>query len=196
MNMVGRSSQPMMAAFMKPGDKKNLQSLKTMCAPTKHGAGDGVCNMMDLMKLGQVHDKLHKDSQPSCTSKLALEAFDCINNPLLASDPKNRADMLAFKRTCEAPHGSQCMAKMATFNTWWPKGGVCCPPGDKCNTVKEVTGPPAHCTKPCAMKFLPFVADCGDMMVHMLHDDKVSDTARQAQIRSFSAMCTAAMGGH
>ena len=73
MNMVGRSLQPMMAAMMKPGDKKNLQGLKAMCAvsaPIKHGAGDGVCNMMDLMKLGQAHDKLHKDSEPSCTSKL------------------------------------------------------------------------------------------------------------------------------
>merc|ERR1712023_170964 len=114
-----------MGPFIKPKDMQGLQSLKKVCTSTgvPHGAGDGVCNMMDLMKLGQA-DKTHGQSQQSCTSKLALEAFDCVDNPLMKDD---RAHILQYKRLCEKPHGKECMAKMPAFNTWRPKGGVCCP---------------------------------------------------------------------
>jgi hypothetical protein len=136
-----------------------------------------------------------KNNMTKCTSKLSLGAFDCIN-PLMFKNPKDRAEMLKFKHLCEAPNNAACMTKMSSFQGWFKKGGVCCPPGDKCNTGHDADGPPGSCTKPCAMTFLPFVEQCGEIMIKMISDDKNSDNKIQQQVRTFSAKCTVALGGH
>jgi hypothetical protein len=46
-----------------------------------------------------MEDTKHPGAKPDCKSTLAREAFDCINDPILA---KARADILKFQASCGA----------------------------------------------------------------------------------------------
>lgn len=173
----------------------DLRKLKLLCTAGASGtgkAGDGVCNMMDLMKLGSDKDK-NPNSQTSCDDKLMLEAFDCINNPVLAD---SRSEVLKYQRMCQKPNSKYCVPMIGKIGVWFNKGGICCPPGGRCNYVKEVDGPPQTCTKACAKSFIPFVTKCGDLLIQLMHDDKVADNVHQKQVREFTTKCQKMSGGH
>lgn len=164
--------------------KKDILMVQQMCSAKKGKAGDGECNIGELMRYSKQNGK---GKSPDCKSEMMQEMFDCLDHPVMA---KNRKQMVQMQQMCQKDQKG-CVAKIqADLGHWFSKGGVCCPPGEKCNQDGDTSGPPSKCTKPCAKVFSPFVHQCGETLIKFMQNGKdATDGSPAEQVRDFSAKC-------
>merc|ERR1711865_542779 len=155
--------------------------------------GDGICNIREVASYQAFYQVFGHSQKPGCKSKMILEMFDCIDDPLFSMGGQVE-HAKRFKKQCEGSRGEHdCLAQISQLGTVLGTGGVCCPKRAGPSTCDG--RPPATCNADCAKQWVPFYKHCGEALVEMIegkqHKGEQAHAATLARLRTFSKQCIA-----